>query len=170
MHFSRALLTSLLLAPLFAGSALAQTKPAAKKAAPAAMPAPVTLGSEKWGEIPAAAIVGTPSVEMGGKLQIAIIQGNPLQAGQPYTVRLACDNGVKIAPHWHPTAENVTVLKGTFAFAMGSKWDPATLKELSTGAFVTAPARMRHFASCKGDTVLQVHGVGPLVINFVPAA
>jgi len=167
MHRTRVVLSCLLLAT----STLAQTKSRAKKSGPSAtaMATVVPLGTEKWGDIPAAAMVGTPSVEMGGKVQIAIVQGNPMQAGQPYTVRLSCTDGVKIAPHWHPTAENVTVVKGTFALGMGSKWDPSALKDLPAGGFASAPARMRHFASCKGDTILQIHGRGPLVVNFVQA-
>ena len=90
-----------------------------------------------------------------------------MQAGQPYTLRLSCTDGVKIAPHWHPTTENVTVIKGTFAIGMGSKWDSAALKELPIGGFASAPARMRHFATCKGNTIVQVHGLGPFVVNFV---
>jgi hypothetical protein len=26
---------------------------------------------------------------------------------------------------------------------------------------------MRHYAQCKGDSVLQINGIAPLVINFV---
>jgi anti-sigma factor ChrR (cupin superfamily) len=154
---------------LLASPGFAQTKAPAKKAASPAMAAVVAPGSEKWGDLPAAALVGTPSVEMGGKLQLAVVQGNPMQAGAPYTVRLSCTDGTKIAPHWHPATENVTVLKGTFQLGMGSKWDPAALKDLPVGSFASAPARMRHFAMCKGDGILQVHGLGPLVINFVEA-
>jgi hypothetical protein len=168
MRRNLALLTCLLLAT----SALAQTKSPAKKAASSASPMAkmVPLGEEQWGDIPAEAMVGTPSVEVGGKLQIAIMQGNPMKAGSPYTLRLSCPDGAKIAPHWHPTTENATVLKGTFALGMGSKWDPSALKDLPTGGFATAPARMRHFATCKGDTIVQVHGLGPFVVNFVSAA
>jgi len=36
-----------------------------------------------------------------------------------------------------------------------------------TGGFFWAAPHMRHFAECKGDTILQVHGVAPFVINFV---
>ena len=167
MHRTRVVLSCLLLATY----TLAQTKSPAKKSEPSAtaMATVVPLGAEKWGDIPAGVMVGTPSVEVGGKLQIAIVQGNPMQAGQPYTVRLSCTDGVKIAPHWHPTAENVTVVKGTFALGMGSKWDPSALKDLPAGGFASAPARMRHFASCKGDTIVQVHGLGPFVVNFVQA-
>lgn len=152
-----------------ATSGFAQTKAPAKKTAAPAMAVVVPSGTEKWGDIPPAAMVGTPSVEMGGKVQMAVVQGNPMQAGVPYTVRLSCTDGTKIAPHWHPTTENVTVVKGTFALGMGSKWDPAALKDLPAGGFASAPARMRHFAVCKGDSVLQVHGMGPFVVNFVEA-
>jgi hypothetical protein len=50
---------------------------------------------------------------------------------------------------------------------MGSKWNDSTLKELPTGSFASAPAHMVHYAQCKGDTVLQVHGIAPFVVNFV---
>jgi hypothetical protein len=61
------------------------------------------------------------------------------------------------------------VVKGTFAIGMGSKWDDSALKELPTGGFASAPARMRHFGACKGETIVQVHGLGPFVVNFVEA-
>jgi hypothetical protein len=150
-------------------SGLAQTEAPSKKAATPAMATVVPSGSEKWGDIPPAAMVGTPSVDMGGKLQLAVVQGNPMEAGRSYTLRLSCTDGTKIAPHWHPTTENVTVIKGTFALGMGSKWDQAALKDLPAGGFASAPARMRHFGACKGDTVVQVHGIGPFVVNFVEA-
>jgi len=151
--------------------AFAQAKaPAKKSGSSTTMTATVVPpGTEKWGDVPAAAMVGTPSVPLGGKLQLAVVQGNPMAAGQPYTVRLSCTNGTKIAPHWHPATENVTVVKGTFAIGMGSKWDDSALKELPTGGFASAPARMRHFGACKGETIVQVHGLGPFVVNFVEA-
>jgi len=160
--------TIFVLACLFlTAPSFAQTQAPSKKAATPPMATVVPSGSEKWGDIPAAAMVGTPSVEMGGKIQLAVVQGNPMVAGLPYTLRLSCTDGTKIAPHWHPATENVTVIKGTFALGMGSKWDPAALTDLSPGGFASAPARMRHFAMCKGDSILQVHGLGPFVVNFV---
>ena len=154
------------LLPWIAG---AQTKAPAKAGAAAAKQSAIVveLGSEKWGDVPAAALVGTPSVEMGGTLRIAVIQGDPMTAGRSYTVRLSCTDGLKIAPHWHPTTENVTVVKGAAAVGMGSKWDDGALKDVPTGGFFSAGPQMRHYAQCKGDTVLQVHGIAPLVINFV---
>lgn len=160
------LLITFVLLPVVAG---AQTKQATKETPARASSSPMIVepGSEKWGDIPAAAMVGTPSVEMGGTVRIAILQGDPMTAGRTYTVRLSCTDGAKIAPHWHPTTENVTVIKGAAAIGMGSKWDDAALKDIPTGGFFYAAPKMRHFAQCKGDTILQVHGVGPLVINFV---
>ena len=146
------LLVIFVLLPVVAG---AQTKQAAKEtpARAASSSMIVEPGSEKWGDVPAAAMVGTPSVEM--------------TAGHTYTLRLSCTDGTKIAPHWHPTTENVTVVSGAAAVGMGSKWDDAALKDVPTGGFFWAGPRMKHFAECKGDTILQVHGIAPFVINFV---
>jgi hypothetical protein len=160
----------LTLLALLPGSIIAQTPAPAAKAKAAAMsqsPMVVEPGAEKWGDVPAAALVGTPSVELGGTLRIAVIQGDPMTAGRSYTLRLSCTDGLKIAPHWHPTTENVTVVKGQAAVGMGSKWDDAALKDVPTGGFFTAGPKMRHFAQCKGDTILQVHGIAPFVVNFV---
>jgi len=160
------LLIFAVLLPVVAG---AQTKPPAKVTAArdASSQMIVEPGSEKWGDIPAAAMVGTPSVGVGGTLRVAIIQGDPMTAGHTYTLRLSCTDGVKIAPHWHPTTENVTVIRGAAAVGMGSKWDDAALKDVPAGGFFWAAPHMRHFAECKGDTILQVHGVAPFLINFV---
>jgi len=149
----------------------AQTKAPTKTAAASAKPSPMVVepGSEKWVDVPAAALVGTPSVELGGTLRLAVLQGDPTTAGRSYTLRLSCTDGLKIAPHWHPTTENVTVVKGEAAVGMGSKWDDGALKAVPTGAFFSAGPQMRHFAQCKGDTVLQVHGIAPFVVNFVSA-
>jgi len=99
-----------------------------------------------------------------------VIQGDPMTAGRSYTLRLSCADGVKFAPHWHPTTENVTVIKGGAAVGMGAKWDDALLKDVPAGGFFSAAPHATHFAQCKGDSILQVHGVGPFVINFVGVA
>ena len=156
---------------LLACGATAQTKAPAKGGSAGAKQSPMVVepGTEKWGEVPAAALVGTPSVELGGTLKLAVIQGDPMTEGRSYTLRLSCTDGLKVAPHWHPKTENVTVVKGEAAVGMGSKWDDAALKSVPTGGFFSAGPQMRHFAQCKGDTVLQVHGVAPFVVNFISA-
>jgi quercetin dioxygenase-like cupin family protein len=136
--------------------ASAQTKQSAKETPARASSGAMIVepGSEKWGDIPAAALVGTPSVEIGGTLRVAIIQGDPMTPGRTYTIRISCTDGAKVAPHWHPTTENVTVIRGAAAVGMGSKWDDAALKNVPTGGFFWAGPHMNHFAECKGDTIL----------------
>jgi hypothetical protein len=80
MH-PRTILASVCL--FLAASSFAQTKAPSKKPTASPMATVVPSGSEKWGDIPAAAMVGTPSVDMGGKLRLAVVQGNPMQAGVP---------------------------------------------------------------------------------------
>src|ERR1700746_146865 len=75
---------------------------AAKAAGPAA--AVVTPDKIQWGPAP-------PVFPAGA--QMAVLAGNPGKAG-PFTVRLKFPDGYRVMPHWHPTAENVTVLSGEF--------------------------------------------------------
>jgi ChrR Cupin-like domain len=120
----------------------------------------LTEGEVKWGPAP-------PSVPKGA--QLAVISGNPGAAG-PFVIRLKLPAGYKIAPHWHPTDENVTVLSGTFALGMGEKFDQSMMKELPAGGYGLLPAEMRHYAMAKTAAVVQVHGMGPFVLNYVNPA
>jgi quercetin dioxygenase-like cupin family protein len=139
----------------------------AKKGSAMGAGAPTLPGSEQWMDIPAPAMVGTPSVPVGGTLKVAILQGDPMTAGRSYVVRVSCTDGSKVAPHTHPATENVTVIKGTFLMGMGSKWDDAQLKELPAGSFGSMVPKMTHFAQCKGDSIVQINGIAPLQFIFV---
>ena len=159
--------SALLSVGAWAQAPAAKPTPAKKGGGGGGSSGPVMSGNEQWMDIPAAALVGTPAVEMGGTLKVAILQGDPMTPGRSYTVRLSGTDGTKIAPHWHPTTENVTVIKGGFLLGMGAKWDDSAMKELPVGTFVSAPAKMRHYAQCKGDCVVQVNGIAPFQVNFV---
>ena len=155
---------------------LAQTKAPAKAPAKTNASASshgaivVEPGSEQWGDVPAAALVGTPSVEMGGTLKIAIIQGDPMTAGRSYTIRLSCTDGLKVAPHWHPTTENLTVISGTFYLGTGDKMDESKATAMTAGAFGSMPAKMHHYAWTKGETEVQIHAMGPFQLTYVNPA
>lgn len=160
--------TSLLLFPF------SSSEQESKAKTPAAVPKPtMTMTSAddlKWGPIPTDLIEGQPSVEMGGTLDAAVISGDPHKPG-PYVLRGKCTDGTKIAPHYHPLTENVTVLQGAVSVGMGRKWDDAKMKAMSAGGFGVFPGHMPHFAACVGDTIFQVHGYGPFKLIFVgPAA
>lgn len=98
---------------------------------------------------------------------LAPVAGDMNAEGQPFVLRIRCADGARIPAHWHPTDENVTVLKGTFLVAMGESYDETKLQTMNVGNFVTVPKEMRHFASCKGETIVQVHGAGPFKVNWV---
>jgi hypothetical protein len=98
---------------------------------------------------------------------LAAVAGDPNAEGAPFVVRIRCVDGAKIPAHWHPTDENVTVLKGTFLVGMGETFDEAKLQTMNVGNFVSVPKEMRHFGMCKGETIVQVHGAGPFKIIWV---
>ena len=98
---------------------------------------------------------------------LAPVAGDPNAEGAPFLVRLRCVDGAKIPVHWHPTDENVTLLKGTFLAGMGDTFDETKLTAMNVGNFVTMPKEMRHFAMSKGETIVQVHGAGPFKVNWV---
>ena len=120
----------------------------------------ITPADVKWGQPP-------PSLSKGA--EFAVVSGDPGKAG-PFVIRLKFPAGYKVAPHWHPTDEHVTVLTGTMALGMGEKFDEGAMKELSAGSFALMPAEMRHFAIAKTAATIQVHGMGPFVLNYVNPA
>ena len=90
---------------------------------------------------------------------MAVLSGDPTKKGL-FTVRLQAPAGYKVPPHTHPTAENITVISGTFNVGTGDKFDEAAGKALETGGFVVLPAGMKHYAWSAGDTIIQIHGKG----------
>jgi ketosteroid isomerase-like protein len=131
--------------------------PAADPPAQHAVLSPADL---KWGDPP-------PSLPASARL--AVVSGDPSQP-VPFVVRLQMPAGYRIAPHWHPTIENVTVLNGAFALGMGEQFDEAQMTALPVGGYASLPAEMRHYAMAKSAATVQVHGMGPFVVNYVNPA
>ncbi len=84
-------------------------------------------------------------------------------------MRLFLPDGFKIAPHWHPKVERITVIAGTFNLEMGESTSAQT-RPMPAGTYGYWPAGMRHFATVSGDTILQLHGVGPWTITYLNPA
>ena len=110
---------------------------------------------------------GPASLPAGAKF--AVLEGDPAKEG-PFTMRIRVQDGYKIPPHVHPAVEHVTVISGAFNFGMGDKFDQAATKEMPAGTFGFWPAGMKHFAWAKGETVVQLHGIGPWWIEYVNPA
>ena len=102
--------------------------------------------------------------------EIAVVSGNPDQAGAPFVMRFRYRGVARVPPHWHPTDEHITVLSGTFVVGMGERFDESSGRELPAGAYAFVPSKMAHYAWTKGDTVVQIHGIGPFTINYVNPA
>ncbi len=100
----------------------------------------------------------------------ADVSGDPSAEGKPFVLRIRCPDGAKVPPHWHPSDENMTVLEGTFMIGTGESFDKSKLRPMDAGSFIFMPRTMRHFALCRGETVLQVHGIGPFKINWMNPA
>ncbi|HET7584216.1 MAG TPA: cupin domain-containing protein [Gemmatimonadaceae bacterium] len=99
-------------------------------------------------------------------LTMAVLQGDPSQPGM-YTVRLKFPAGYAFPAHWHPNAENLTVVSGTFLVAMGERTEPSRLRTYHAGDFLYFPAHHVHFGRVEGPTVIQLHGMGPFQVTVV---
>jgi quercetin dioxygenase-like cupin family protein len=110
---------------------------------------------------------GPASLPPGAKF--AVLEGDPAQEGF-FTMRISMPDGYKIPPHTHPKVEHVTVISGTFNFGMGDQFDRAATQEMPAGTFGFWPAGMKHFVWAKGETVVQLHGIGPWKIEYLNPA
>lgn len=116
-------------------------------------------GDLKW--------IDGPPVLPGAKM---VVMEGDLKAAGPFTMRIKFPADSKLAPHWHPLIEHVTILSGTFNLGTGEKFDPSKAMALPAGSFFVMPPKAPHFVVIKEETVIQVHGVGPWALNFVNPA
>ncbi len=127
-------------------------------AACATAPTPVLPATAKWNDHP---------ILLGAK--IAVLDGNPAQAG-PFVYRLSFPADYKVPPHYHPNAENATVISGAVNLGHGDKLDPTKGTKYPAGSFFTVPANMHHYGWMDGETIVQIHGTGPAGVTFVNPA
>jgi quercetin dioxygenase-like cupin family protein len=99
--------------------------------------------------------------------EIAVVSGDPTVADKSYVVRLRFPDGYRFPPHWHPVAENVTVLEGTFRLGMGERRDESKIRRYQPGDYLYIEAKHPHFGGATGRTVVQLHGPGPFEIVTV---
>src|SRR5262245_13551809 len=108
-----------------------------------------------------------PSLPPGD--QIAVIEG-PINEAKPFTMRLRFPANYKIPAHYHGAIEHVTVISGTFNMGLGDKLDTKGTRALGPGGMAIMQPGTRHFAWNEGETIVQVHGVGPWTITYVDPA
>jgi quercetin dioxygenase-like cupin family protein len=110
---------------------------------------------------------GPGSLEPGARM--AILEGDPSQPGI-FTMRILMPDGFRIAPHWHPNPERVTVVSGTFRLGAGDVLNAGATTPLGAGSYTAMPPGMRHYAIADGETVIQLTSVGPWEITYVKPA
>ena len=89
-------------------------------------------------------------------------------------MRVKFPNGYKIAPHFHPKQERVTIISGSARLGMGDVANESGTMEMGPGAYITMAPNTHHYAMIKNDnifkghdTVIQLTGEGPWELHYV---
>src|SRR6266513_2120369 len=90
---------------------------------------------------------GPAALPPGAKM--AVLEGDPTKEG-PFVVRFQFPDGYHVAT--------------------GEALDRNSAKGLPAGSFGFWPAGMKHTAWSEGETIIQLHGIGPWQINYVNPA
>ena len=148
----RAIAATAVLAIVAAFAAVAQDEAKAKKEHVILAPDDI-----KWGDAP-------PILPAGAKA--ALLDGDPKKEGY-FVMRLKLPAGYKVAPHWHPGYERLTVISGKFHLGLGEKADESKMKALPAGGFFSLPPKTAHYAMTSEETVVQINTDGPWALNYV---
>jgi uncharacterized RmlC-like cupin family protein len=95
------------------------------------------------------------------KVQVVTILGDASKPGV-YAQLLKVGAEAQIPAHHHAGDRVGTVLKGTWHFGFGGKFDKAKLKTLPVGSVYTEPSNEPHFAMTSNEpVVVLITGTGP---------
>lgn len=100
-----------------------------------------------------------------GALQV-VLDGTLSRAG-PFTVRLSLPAGFHVPPHYHASAERLTVLSGSIRLGYGDALDTAASRRLPAGAYAVNPAWLHHYSWTSEPAVVQITGEGPWLLHYV---
>jgi quercetin dioxygenase-like cupin family protein len=95
------------------------------------------------------------------------VWGDPQKPGEVFAIRIHNDAGYLVMPHVHPMDEHIVVVQGAWWFAMGSRFEPSTLKEAKLGDFTIGPKNMPHFGWSKVESTIHVYGIGPFSTKLI---
>lgn len=97
------------------------------------------------------------------RAQLAVIEGDPAR-NKTFTMRIKVPDGYRFPVHSHSVTDRFTVISGVLMFGMGDQVREDQMKPISTGGIALIPKGARHYAMARGETTLQVMGVGPFDI------
>ncbi|MBI2817389.1 MAG: cupin domain-containing protein [Acidobacteria bacterium] len=118
----------------------------------------VTPDQITWGPAPSSLPPGA---------EVAVLNGDPSKAGAHFHMRAKFPDGYTVPPHWHPTDENLIVLKGNLLIGLGEKLDERQAREMPEGSYGLMPKQVKHFAVAKGETIFDIYGSGPFDLTYV---
>ena len=139
-------------------SSAADTTPTNPAAAVLEAPLVVPVAQVKWEDCSAALPSGA---------QCAKVEGDLAAPNVLFTYRVKFPDGYRIAPHFHPADEHLTIISGTFNIGHGRQFDAKALLPLPAGSFAVMPKGHAHFATALGETIVQVHAIGPWGLTYV---
>jgi hypothetical protein len=99
--------------------------------------------------------------------ETAALSGEPQQPGSLYALRYRTTVSCDVPAHWHPEDEHVTVIAGEFRLGFGEIFSIDALRPLVPGSCALVPHHQAHFARYGPGAIVQVHGIGPLTINYI---
>jgi quercetin dioxygenase-like cupin family protein len=128
------------------------------------------------GDSPYAAASGVIRHDEGGAFRmvplhvmnedVEILYGDPEKEGEPFGIRIRELPGTIIPLHTHPVDENITIVQGTWYFAVGDHWDRSALHALKAGDYAFAAKGSTMFGWCPDGAIVQINGVGPFHIHW----
>jgi quercetin dioxygenase-like cupin family protein len=135
-----------------------------------AKPKPATASPHPMLLAPAEVTFGACPPDIPPGASCAVLHGDPSKPGSHYAIRSKLPDGYRLPPHTHPGDEHLTILAGTFKVGHGKRFDEGALQPLGVGSFALMPRNVPHFAVAEGETIVQIHGVGPVVFRYVNPA
>jgi quercetin dioxygenase-like cupin family protein len=128
-------------------------------------PATVKIEDIPW---PSASAGGVGTSGVSG-IETVVLKGDPTKAGL-YVLALRAGPNMTIQAHAHKDDRVATVLKGTWYFGYGEKFDEKALKPLPPGSSYTEPPNTAHFARTREQVVIEIVGYGPSSTTYVNPA
>ena len=104
---------------------------------------------------------------LGMDKRFETVSGDPTKADAPFVIRIHAEAGYIIMPHRHPVDENIVVVKGSWALGMGDRFNRDGLEPMEVGDYGFVSKKMAHFALSKTYTIIQVHGIGPFMTQWI---
>ena len=108
-----------------------------------------------------------PWGEPANGMQYLALYGDSSAEGHAFVFRLKVNTGFELGPHTHPITEHMTVLSGTFFVGIGETLDREAATAFGPGSYIAIAAEVPAYMWAEGETVVQVHGVGPLRTEFI---